>query len=214
MAAPAGGGGSSQGGEGGRPRQPQATRGGRGERECHRRCERFPVGRPHITNPTPSPSTLAARRPCCPALPAVADRVWRRRRASPQNGVTALMCAATSGKLDCLEHLTAKGANLEAVTSKVSAALCEPPPAPSAPRPPPTPPAAPAAPPSPPPLTACGAAAAPPQNGETALMFAAKNGKLDCLEHLVAKGANLNAQDYVRRGPAAACGGEGCGVRE
>ena len=153
MAAPAGGGGSSQGGEGGRPRQPQATRGGRGERECHRRCERFPVGRPHITNPTPSPSTLAARRPCCPALPAVADRVWRRRRASPQNGVTALMCAATSGKLDCLEHLTAKGANLEAVTSKVSAALCEPPPPFSAPYSSPSLPAALAAPLSPPPLT-------------------------------------------------------------
>ena len=30
-------------------------------------------------------------------------------------------------------------------------------------------------------------------------------GKLDCLEHLTAKGANLNAQDNVRRGPAAAC---------
>ena len=30
----------------------------------------------------PSPSALAARRPCCPALPATAHRVWRRRRAS------------------------------------------------------------------------------------------------------------------------------------
>eukprot|EP00964_Phaeocystis_antarctica_P112649 scaffold76785_cov35-Phaeocystis_antarctica.AAC.2 len=28
-------------------------------------------------------------------------------------------------------------------------------------------------------------------------------GKLDCLEHLTAKGANLKAQDRVRRGPAA-----------
>ena len=30
----------------------------------------------------PSPSALAARRLCCPALTAAADRVWRRRRAS------------------------------------------------------------------------------------------------------------------------------------
>ena len=30
----------------------------------------------------PSPSALAARRPCCPALAAAADRVWRRHRAS------------------------------------------------------------------------------------------------------------------------------------
>ena len=30
----------------------------------------------------PSPSALTARRPCCHALAAVADRVWRRRRAS------------------------------------------------------------------------------------------------------------------------------------
>ena len=36
-----------------------------------------------------------------------------------------------------------------------------------------------------------------------ALMYAAAKGKLDCLEHLIAKGANLNAQDVVRRGPAA-----------
>ena len=67
------------------------------------------------------------------------------------------MWAALNGKLDCLEHLVAKGANLEA-TDNVSAALCQPPPAPSAPRPPPSLPAAPAAPPgpSPPPLTGCG----------------------------------------------------------
>ena len=58
----------------------------------------------------------------------------------------------------------------------------------------------PAAPPSPPPLTACGAAAAPPQyGGRTALMYVALNGKLDCLEQLIAKGANVNAQDNVRR---------------
>ena len=38
----------------------------------------------------------------------------------------------------------------------------------------------------------------------TALMEAAENGELDCLEHLIAKGANLNTQNDVRRGPAAA----------
>ena len=112
------------------------------------------------------------------------------------------MKAANYGKLDCLEHLIAKGANLEA-TDNVRAALCQPPKAPSAPRPPPSPPAAAAAPPSQPPLTACGGAAAPPQNGNTALMTAARFGKLDCLDHLLAKGANLNVQDKVRRGPAA-----------
>ena len=37
-------------------------------------------------------------------------------------------------------------------------------------------------------------------------MLAAKCGKLDCLDHLIAKGANeyVNAQNKVRRGPAAA----------
>ena len=35
-------------------------------------------------------------------------------------------------------------------------------------------------------------------------MFAAKNGKLDCLEHLVAKGANLQATDEVSAAPPAA----------
>ena len=34
-------------------------------------------------------------------------------------------------------------------------------------------------------------------------MGAAEYGKLDCLEHLIAKGANVNAQTDVRRGPAA-----------
>ena len=42
-------------------------------------------------------------------------------------------------------------------------------------------------------------------------MKAARYGELDCLEHLIAKGAKLNAQDKVRRGPAAAWRGEGCG---
>ena len=46
----------------------------------------------------------------------------------------------------------------------------------------------------------------------TALIWAAIKGKLGCLEHLVAKGANVHAQTKVRRGPAAAwrrgvCGG-------
>ena len=87
----------------------------------------------------------------------------------------------------------------------VSAALCQLPPLPSAPRPPPSPSAAPAAPPSPPPLTACGAAAAPPQGGDTALMYAARFGNLDFLEQLIAKGAKLNARtNDVRRSPAAA----------
>ena len=71
----------------------------------------------------------------------------------------------------------------------------------SAHRPPASPPAAPAAPPSPPPLTACGAAAAPPQNnyGYTALMYAAREGKLDCLEVLADKSVNVNVRDNVRR---------------
>ena len=113
------------------------------------------------------------------------------------------MAAAWYGKLDCLDHLIAKGANLEA-TDEVSAAppTCPQPPSPLALRPRRPPP--PAAPPSPPPLTACGAAAAPPQRGMTALMWAADYGKLGCLDHLIAKGANLNAQNIVRRGPAAA----------
>ena len=42
-------------------------------------------------------------------------------------------------------------------------------------------------------------------------MIAAIYGKLGCLEHLVAKGANLNAQNQVRRGPAAAWRREECG---
>ena len=115
----------------------------------------------------------------------------------------ALITAATKGDLATLTRLVERGVNVNA-TTEVSAALCQPPPAISAPRPPPSPPAAPAAPPSPPPLTACGAAAAPLQKGETALTHAALFGKLGCLEHLIAKGANLNAQNNVRRSPAAA----------
>ena len=77
-----------------------------------------------------SPSAVAARRPCCPALTADAHRVWRRRRASAQDGWTALMCAVRAGEVDCLELLITKGANLEA-TNNVSAAP------PAAPQPPP-----------------------------------------------------------------------------
>ena len=50
----------------------------------------------------------------------------------------------------------------------------------------------------------CCAAAAPPQDGHTALMEAAYYGKLDCLEHLVAKGANLKAKNKVSAAPPAA----------
>ena len=113
--------------------------------------------------------------------------------------------AAQNGDLATLKRLVEKGVNIE-TRDGVSA------PAPAAPSPPPlalrprTPPAAPAcsAPPSPSPLTACGAATAPPQGGVQVLMDAAKNDKLDCLEYLIAKGAKLNAQSNVRRGPAAA----------
>uniref|UniRef100_A0A7S0NC41 Uncharacterized protein n=1 Tax=Phaeocystis antarctica TaxID=33657 RepID=A0A7S0NC41_9EUKA len=35
-------------------------------------------------------------------------------------------------------------------------------------------------------------------NGYNALMVAARCGKLDCLEYLIAKGASLNAQDSVK----------------
>ena len=47
----------------------------------------------------------------------------------------------------------------------------------------------------------------------TALMLAALCGKLDCLDYLVAKGANLNAQNKASRRPAAALRrGAGVGV--
>ena len=68
---------------------------------------------------------------------------------------------------------------------------------------------------SPPPLTPCGAATAPPQDGGTALMFAADSilwgsehdhGKLGCLEHLIANGAELEATDKVSAAPPAASG--------
>ena len=110
--------------------------------------------------------------------------------------------AAREGDLATLKRLVKQGVNLEA-TDNVRAA----PPAAATPlRPSPSGLAARrpcAAPPSPPPLTACGAAAAPPQNSWTAIMWAAGKDKLDCLDHLIAKGANLNAQNIVRRSPAA-----------
>ena len=149
--------------------------------------------------PSPSPPAAPAAPPSPPPLTACGAAA-----APPQNGWTALMHAAAKGKLDCFEHLVAKGANLELeATDKVSAA---PPAAPTRlrPRPSPSPPAAPAAPPSPPPLTVCCAAAAPPQGGDTALIKAAYWGKLDCLEHLITKGAKLEATDKVSAAPPAA----------
>ena len=80
-----------------------------------------------VRQPPPAPCSLAARPSYCPAVTAAAYRVWRRLRASPQYGYTALVKAAVYGKLDCLEHLITKGSNLEA-TDNVSAA---PPAAPS-----------------------------------------------------------------------------------
>ena len=49
----------------------------------------------------------------------------------------------------------------------------------------------------PPTLTARVAVAAPPQAGSTALMYAAHNGKLDCLDLLITRGANLEAKGPV-----------------
>ena len=43
----------------------------------------------------------------------------------------------------------------------------------------------------------CPAGAAAPLRCHAALMFAAATGKLDCVEHLIAKGANLEATDDV-----------------
>jgi len=96
------------------------------------------------------------------------------------------MYAAYGGKLDCLDLLIARGANLEAI-GPVSAAL---PATPEHPRP------------SPSTLTTaaareCAAAVAPAQMGVTALCYATIHGELDCLERLIAKRANVNATDEV-----------------
>ena len=97
------------------------------------------------------------------------------------------MYAAYGGKLDCLDHLIARGANLEA-TGPVSAALPATPQHPSAPRPLP----------SPRPLfVSVTTAVAPPQMGVTALFYATIHGELECLERLIAKRANVNAADEV-----------------
>ena len=45
-------------------------------------------------------------------------------------------------------------------------------------------------------------------------MKAAFNGKLDCIDHLIAKGANVNAQGNVRRRPCCGVAARGVGVRE
>ena len=111
-----------------------------------------------------------------------------------------LLSAARDGDLATLTRLVEKGVNID-TTDSVSGA----------------PPAAPNLHSSPSALAArrlccptLTAAAAPPQGGNTALMVAAMFCKLDCLDHLIAKGANLNAQDYVRRGPVLQRGGRGC----
>ena len=129
-----------------------------------------------------------------PWPPAGFLRRAERGRLRPQ-AKKALRRAAWQGDFATLKRLVEEGVDLEA-KGGVSAA----PPArlPSPLHPSPSARAArrrccPA--PSPPPLTACGAAAAPPQYGTTALMYAANYGKLDCLEHLVAKGAKLEATD-------------------
>ena len=125
-----------------------------------------------------------------------------------EQALTQALCnAARDGDLTTLTRLLEEGVSVNATF--VSAAP------PAAPRPPPSPPATPpllcpAL--TPPPLTACGAAAAPPQDSWTAIMWAAGKDKLDCLDHLIAKGANLNAQNLVRRGPAVLCGVAARGV--
>ena len=115
------------------------------------------------------------------------------------------MKAAKEGDLATLTRLAEEGVNLNATDSVSAAPPAAPSPLRRPRRPPPSPPVAPAvhALPSPPQLTACmcGAAASPLQDGHMALMHAAINGKLDCLEHLIAKGANLEAKDEVSAVP-------------
>ena len=115
-------------------------------------------------------------------------------------GVTALFHATIHGELDCLERLIAKRANVNAA-DEVSAA---PPAAPNPPYPRPHTPRSPSAipvlpPPAllPPTLNARATVAAPPQAGSTALMYAARNGKLDCLDLLITRGANLETKGPV-----------------
>eukprot|EP00964_Phaeocystis_antarctica_P069731 scaffold42405_cov23-Phaeocystis_antarctica.AAC.1 len=74
--------GPHEGGCHGQARLPRAPRHQGRQPRGHKQGERRPASRPQP--PAPSPSTLAARRPCCPALTAAADRVWRRRRASAE----------------------------------------------------------------------------------------------------------------------------------
>jgi len=112
------------------------------------------------------------------------------------------MFAAEQGKLDCLELLIAKGANLDA-TDRVSAA----PPAASPSPPAPlalrlqTPPARP-----PPPLTCvCAAAPASRQEKRTALHLAALHraafdGHAPCVEALLKAGADARLKDTVSDG--------------
>ena len=104
-----------------RARLPRAPHRQGRQRECHKRGERRPL-RAAPTLLCPLLFALAARRSCCPTLAAAAYACGAA-AVPPQEGDTALIGAALGGNLDCLEHLIAKGANLEAATGKVSAAL-------------------------------------------------------------------------------------------
>ena len=118
--------------------------------------------------------------------------------APPQIGWTALGHAALWGRLDCLEHLVAKGANVN-FTDNVRRRPASRPPGPSAPRRPPSdttcPPAAAAHPP------ACvWPAAASPQTKKTALHLAAYVGHAPCVEVLLEAGADASLKDEVSDG--------------
>ena len=115
--------------------------------------------------------------------------------AAPPQADAALHKAAGKGDLATLTRLASEGVNLDA-KGNVSAA---PPVAPCPLRPGPTP-----SPRRPPPLPRPHRRRSPrvAQCGNTALMYAALKGKLGCLEQLIAKGANLNAENNVRRLPA------------
>ena len=97
----------------------------------------------------------------------------------------ALIKAAREGDLATLTRLVEERVNVNATTTVSAAPPAAPSPlrpSPLAPRPPPSSPAAPLLCPA---LTAAAhrgvcAAAAPPQNGSTALMWVAQEGKLDC----------------------------------
>ena len=150
----------------------------------------------------PSPSALAARRPCCPALAAAAHRVWCRRRASAERHHGPPICDyPRQAQLPRAPRRQGRQRECRRWGEHRPASRHHPPA--------PSPSALAARRPCYPALTAaadrvCGAAAAPPQNGGTALIWAAMRGKLDCLEHLITKGANLEATNKVSAAPSAA----------